>query len=263
MSSAARRRLAFGPVAPGSIRRRRHPGSHQPPGLWIGARRVLVPIKARIRDVARSLGAAIRGASSRRPTPLPPSRRRITGSHARPPRTWRKTATHDDQARAPTARAPAPATRSRRTPPPSRRRRPRCCRSCVSEAARREVDLVASRDHGQCDRPRQRGTSTEPVPHGESPALPVPGPPLPPDPPPLPPDPAGDRRGGRAGLTRVGSGLGVVGLGGLGRSGRGVATGRRRRSRSRSRRRLGRRLRTRRRSRRGSTADWSAPSVAR
>ena len=59
LSSAARCRLAFGPVAPGSIRRRRHPGSHQPPGLWIGARRVLVPIKARIRDVARSLGSSV------------------------------------------------------------------------------------------------------------------------------------------------------------------------------------------------------------
>ena len=43
------RRPAFGPGAPGSIRRRRHPGSHQPPGLCDGARRVLVPIKARIR----------------------------------------------------------------------------------------------------------------------------------------------------------------------------------------------------------------------
>jgi len=27
---------AFGPEAHGSIRRRRRPGSHQPPGLWIG-----------------------------------------------------------------------------------------------------------------------------------------------------------------------------------------------------------------------------------
>ena len=88
----AARRLAFGPEAPGSIRRRRHPGSHQPPGLWNGARRVLVPIKARLRDVARSLGAAIRGVKPS-PTPLPPSRRRISGSHASPPRTWRKTAT--------------------------------------------------------------------------------------------------------------------------------------------------------------------------
>ena len=42
------RRPAFGPGAPGSICRRRHPGSHQPPGLCDGARRVLVPIDARI-----------------------------------------------------------------------------------------------------------------------------------------------------------------------------------------------------------------------
>lgn len=41
------RRPAFGPEAPGSIRRRRHPGSHRPPGLWAGQRRVLVPFTAR------------------------------------------------------------------------------------------------------------------------------------------------------------------------------------------------------------------------
>jgi len=33
----------FGPEAPGSIRRRRRPGFHQPPGLSADARRVLVP----------------------------------------------------------------------------------------------------------------------------------------------------------------------------------------------------------------------------
>ena len=122
------RRLAFGPVAPGSIRRRRHPGSHQPPGLWNGARRVLVPIKARLRDVARSLGAAIRGASSRGPRR---SRRAGAGSAAatrarRGPGGRRRPRRSGP---GPTARAPAPATRTRRTPPPSRRRRPRCCRS--------------------------------------------------------------------------------------------------------------------------------------
>ena len=41
----------FGPEAPGSIRRRRHPGFHQPPGLSADARRVLVPFIARLRDV--------------------------------------------------------------------------------------------------------------------------------------------------------------------------------------------------------------------
>jgi len=39
--------LPFGPEAPGSIRRRRRPGFHQPPGLSADARRVLVPFTAR------------------------------------------------------------------------------------------------------------------------------------------------------------------------------------------------------------------------
>ncbi len=43
------RSVAFGPEAPGSIRRRRRPGFHQPPGLSADARRVLVPFTARIR----------------------------------------------------------------------------------------------------------------------------------------------------------------------------------------------------------------------
>ena len=43
--------LPFGPEAPGSIRRRRRPGFHQPPGLSADARRVLVPFIARLRDV--------------------------------------------------------------------------------------------------------------------------------------------------------------------------------------------------------------------
>ena len=43
-----RTRLPFGPEAPGSIRRRRRPGFHQPPGLSADARRVLVPFTARI-----------------------------------------------------------------------------------------------------------------------------------------------------------------------------------------------------------------------
>jgi len=37
----------FGPEAPGSIHRCCRPGFHQPPGLWIDARRVLVPFIAR------------------------------------------------------------------------------------------------------------------------------------------------------------------------------------------------------------------------
>src|SRR4029079_13116198 len=41
--------MPFGPEAPGSIRRRRRPGFHQPPGLSADARRVLVPFTARIR----------------------------------------------------------------------------------------------------------------------------------------------------------------------------------------------------------------------
>src|SRR5688500_18748594 len=37
----------LGPEAPGSIRRRFRPGSHQPPGLCAGERELLVPIVAR------------------------------------------------------------------------------------------------------------------------------------------------------------------------------------------------------------------------
>ena len=121
-------RLAFGPVAPGSIRRRRHPGLHQPPGLWNGARRVLVPIKARLRDVARSLGAAIRGrqavAHAAPAEPAPDQRQ-----PREPAQDLEEDRDHDDQARDRRARAPAPARRTRRTPRPSRRRRPRCCPS--------------------------------------------------------------------------------------------------------------------------------------
>jgi len=56
-------RAPFGPEAPGSIRRRRHPGFHQPPGLSADARRVLVPFTARLRDVGGVCGGH-RGASS-------------------------------------------------------------------------------------------------------------------------------------------------------------------------------------------------------
>jgi hypothetical protein len=63
-------RVPFGPEAPGSIRRRCHPGLHQPPGLSADARRVLVPFTARLRDVGGVCGGSD-GASSgagRRPT---------------------------------------------------------------------------------------------------------------------------------------------------------------------------------------------------
>ena len=55
--------LPFGPEAPGSIRRRRRPGFHQPPGLSADARRVLVPFIARLRDVGGVCGEG-RDASS-------------------------------------------------------------------------------------------------------------------------------------------------------------------------------------------------------
>ena len=55
--------LPFGPEAPGSIRRRRRPGFHQPPGLSANARRVLVPFIARLRDVGGVCGEG-RDASS-------------------------------------------------------------------------------------------------------------------------------------------------------------------------------------------------------
>ena len=47
LAPATRCRFAFGPEAPGSIPCRRRSGSHQPPDLWVDARRVLVPINAR------------------------------------------------------------------------------------------------------------------------------------------------------------------------------------------------------------------------
>ena len=63
----------FGPEAPGSIRRRRRPGFHQPPGLSADARRVLVPFTARIRDVGRESRQRVRakrqGADCQRRSP--------------------------------------------------------------------------------------------------------------------------------------------------------------------------------------------------
>jgi hypothetical protein len=54
-------RLPFGPEAPGSIRRRRRSGFHQPPDLSADARRVLVPFTARSSIGPRSLGSIRRG----------------------------------------------------------------------------------------------------------------------------------------------------------------------------------------------------------
>ena len=56
---------ACGPEAPGSIRRRCRPGSHRPPGLWIGSRRVLVPFTAlSSRCGAESRRAVVRASSA-------------------------------------------------------------------------------------------------------------------------------------------------------------------------------------------------------
>jgi len=41
-------RAAFGPEAPGSIRRRRRPGFHQPPGLSAGAATGTRPVHSRV-----------------------------------------------------------------------------------------------------------------------------------------------------------------------------------------------------------------------
>ena len=65
--------LPFGPEAPGSIRRRRRPGFHQPPGLSADARRVLVPFIARLRDVGGVCGEgrdASSACSGREPRPF-------------------------------------------------------------------------------------------------------------------------------------------------------------------------------------------------
>ena len=51
----------FGPEAPGSIHRRCHPGSHQPPGLCAGSASVTRPDHSpRIRDVPRSVRRNVR-----------------------------------------------------------------------------------------------------------------------------------------------------------------------------------------------------------
>jgi hypothetical protein len=57
-------RAAFGPEAPGAIHRRHRPGSHQPPGLWIGPRRVLVPFTAHVFVMWAEYGGGSRRASS-------------------------------------------------------------------------------------------------------------------------------------------------------------------------------------------------------
>jgi hypothetical protein len=59
------RRIPFGPEAPGSIRRRRRSGFHQPPDLSADARGVLVPFNARIR-LGRESRHASRNASTGR-----------------------------------------------------------------------------------------------------------------------------------------------------------------------------------------------------
>ena len=59
----------FGPEAPGSIRRRRRPDFHQPPGLSADARRVLVPFIARLRDVGGVCGEVPRGVKRRPSAP--------------------------------------------------------------------------------------------------------------------------------------------------------------------------------------------------
>ena len=107
-----------GPFAAAAI-----PASHQPPGLWIGARRVLVPIKARIRDVARSLGApvATRQARRRRRSRRPGAGRRAA-TRGRRGSGGRRRARRGGPG--PTARAPGPATRSRPGPAPCRHRTP-------------------------------------------------------------------------------------------------------------------------------------------
>src|SRR5437773_11918767 len=63
----------FGPEARGSIRRRRRPGFHQPPGLSADARRVLVPFAARIRLGRESRHAPRRASrpASGRPSYVP------------------------------------------------------------------------------------------------------------------------------------------------------------------------------------------------
>ena len=258
LSSAARpRRPAFGPVAPGSIRRRRHPGSHQPPGLWNGARRVLVPIKARIRDVARSLGATIRRRQARSDAEVP-TRRRITGSHARPPTTWRQTDDHDEQAGTDSTSAGTCHEKPSNAIVHARRRtRPtRWTSSLVGGAAEAEARRRAVAGAARSRRRRRRSRG----------AL---------DPPPVPPpgpgrirpaDPAapGSRPPGVAPAwrTRSASGLsgrgcvgGGVGVGpGVGRgSASGSASGRGRRGRGR---------RGRRRRRRRAWAAASAPGSA-
>ena len=58
------RRFAFGPEAPGSIPRRRHPGFHQPPGLCADARRVLVPFTAHYSCSWRGVSPRPNGPSS-------------------------------------------------------------------------------------------------------------------------------------------------------------------------------------------------------
>jgi hypothetical protein len=65
--------VPFGPEAPGSIRRRRHPGFHQPPGLSADARRVLVPFIARLRDVGGVCGEVMEGVK-RAPGSVAPGR---------------------------------------------------------------------------------------------------------------------------------------------------------------------------------------------
>ena len=71
-------RPLFGPEAPGSIRRRRRPGFHQPPGLSADVRRVLVPFTARIRISGADGGRARAGrqAPVERPTARTPCVRR-------------------------------------------------------------------------------------------------------------------------------------------------------------------------------------------
>ena len=69
-------RLPFGPEAPGSIRRRRRPGFHQPPGLSADARRVLVPFTAHIRLGAESRHAAREASRRAHPHSLHPVLRR-------------------------------------------------------------------------------------------------------------------------------------------------------------------------------------------
>ncbi len=62
--------FAFGPEAPGSIHRRRHPGFHQPPGLSADARRVLVPFTARIRISGGMVAGSVPGVKPPRGSPV-------------------------------------------------------------------------------------------------------------------------------------------------------------------------------------------------